>query len=347
LSCVAAQTLLQLAILRGLCGVFLSGVFPVATTLASEFLPTRLRARSLSLLIAGYVAGASGGGAVAAFLIGDYGWRGGFWLGGLLPLACVPIFLLALPESVQFRARRNPRDPMIARTLMRLAPGERFDGSDTFIAEAKEPSSAKPDLLRVLKEGRVIPTFLLWGAFFLAMGNGALVSSWLPTFFKVLDGISVQRFGHVLILGSIAAVGGTLLIGILLDRMRPTTVMMLCYLLDAAALFCVGLLSFGGPPFLFAFFVMYACMFAGTAGLMTISTSFYPPAIRATGFGWTIAAGRFGSIAGPLMGGAVLTAGLSLQQTVSLIAIPPLGVVLLLFLFRRFTVATQNSRIAG
>jgi len=129
----------------------------------------------------------------------------------------------------------------------------------------------------------------------------------------------------------------------LLDRYRPPTVMMCVYALDAAALVFIGSLPFATPAFMAALFVMYACMFAGTAGLMIISTAYYPPAIRATGFGWSIAAGRFGSIVGPLLGGLILVRGLSLPQIYLLVAVPPLIVVLLILTFRICTHAMQHA----
>jgi AAHS family 4-hydroxybenzoate transporter-like MFS transporter len=346
IACALSQNLYELAALRGLSGIFLSGVFPIATTLTSEFAPKKMRARFLSLLIAGYVAGAAGGGAIAAFMIDSYGWQGGFWLGGLVPLACVPLFFLLLPESIQFRTRANGRDPAIARALRRLVPDLVFDGSEMFLADAAAVPSTRGKIGDVLRGGRALPTFLLWCTFFLAMGNGALVSSWTPTFFKAMAHVSVQEFGRVLIWGSAAAVIGTLIVGMLLDRYRPPTVMMCVYALDSAALVFIGSLPFATPAFMVALFVMYACMFAGTAGLMMISTAYYPPSIRATGFGWSIAAGRFGSIVGPLMGGVILVRGLSLPQIYLLVAIPPLIVVLLILAFRVCTNAVQHAPVA-
>jgi AAHS family 4-hydroxybenzoate transporter-like MFS transporter len=343
LASALSQSLYQLALFRGVSGIFLSGVFPIATTLTSEFAPKHVRARFLSLLIAGYVAGAAGGGAVAAFMIDSYGWQGGFWVGGFIPLLCVPLFLLFLPESIQFRARSNGRDPAIARALKRLVPGITFDGDEVFLADAAAALSTRARIGDVLRGGRALPTFLLWFTFFLAMGNGALVSSWTPTFFKAMGHIPVQEFARVLILGSIAAVLGTLAVGMLLDRYRPPTVMMCVYAVDAAALVFVGALPFASPLFLAALFVRYACMFAGTAGLMMISTAYYPPAIRATGFGWSIAAGRVGSIVGPLMGGVILLHGLSLAGTYMLVAVPPLAVVMLILSFRICTRAPQHG----
>jgi MFS family permease len=46
--------------------------------------------------------------------------------------------------------------------------------------------------------------------------------------------------------------------------------------------------------------------------------------MRSTGVGWQFAAGRFGSILGPIIGGRLLAANISVQLLFMLIAIPTL-----------------------
>ena len=48
-------------------------------------------------------------------------------------------------------------------------------------------------------------------------------------------------------------------------------------------------------------------------GINALSALTYPTAMRATGAGWALGAGRAGAIIGPLLGGALLTLGLRPQ----------------------------------
>jgi len=50
------------------------------------------------------------------------------------------------------------------------------------------------------------------------------------------------------------------------------------------------------------------------AGINSLSAPTYPSAIRATGAGWALGAGRIGSIAGPLLGGLLLGFGFRPQK---------------------------------
>jgi len=55
-----------------------------------------------------------------------------------------------------------------------------------------------------------------------------------------------------------------------------------------------------------------------------ISAQLYPQHMRGMGVGWQFAAGRFGSILGPIIGGRLLAANVSVQLLFMLIAIPTL-----------------------
>jgi len=339
LATTASRTLWELAVLRGVSGFFLSGIYPVATTLVSEFAPKRWRAAFLSILLTGFVASATAGGAFAAILVAAQGWQIAFWLGGFVPLLMLLPLAFFLPESVQFRARRNANDPSIAATLNRLSSAANIPADATFLAAT--PGQGAASWLDVISGSRRLPTFLLWLIFFLAMGNGALVSSWLPSVFKATQGVPIERFAQFMLLGSVTAILGTLCIGFLVDRYRGSLVMMTCYVLNAAMLLGLGLFPFGTALFTVALSLVYLSGFAGTAGLMAIASAFYPSEVRATGFGWCVAAGRLGSIAGPLLGGYLLVTNLSTTQIFTVIAAAPLVVATFLFLFSLVSLKTQ------
>jgi MFS family permease len=62
----------------------------------------------------------------------------------------------------------------------------------------------------------------------------------------------------------------------------------------------------------------------GQQNAPAISVQLYPQRMRSAGVGWQFAAGRFGSILGPIIGGRLLAANISIQLLFVLIAIPTL-----------------------
>jgi AAHS family 4-hydroxybenzoate transporter-like MFS transporter len=62
----------------------------------------------------------------------------------------------------------------------------------------------------------------------------------------------------------------------------------------------------------------------GQQNAPAISVQLYPRHIRSAGVGWQFAAGRFGSILGPIIGGWLLSANVPISRLFMLIAIPAL-----------------------
>ncbi len=55
-----------------------------------------------------------------------------------------------------------------------------------------------------------------------------------------------------------------------------------------------------------------------------MAVQLYPRRMRAAGAGWQFAAGRFGSILGPIMGGVLLYSGITYEMLFVLVALPAL-----------------------
>ena len=70
-------------------------------------------------------------------------------------------------------------------------------------------------------------------------------------------------------------------------------------------------------------------------GINSLSGLAYPPAIRATGAGWALGAGRIGTISGPLLGGLLLSLGFRPQNMFLAAAIPAFGATLLMAILGR------------
>jgi len=82
----------------------------------------------------------------------------------------------------------------------------------------------------------------------------------------------------------------------------------------------------------------------GTAGAIALSATIYPTTIRSTGIGWGMAMGRFGQIVGPLIAGALLSAGWTASGIMTVIACGGLIAALFIVLFRAWLVRRGNGR---
>ena len=294
-----------LLLVRFLTGLGLGGAMPNAVAMTSEFSPHRRRATMVMIMFCGFSIGAALGGLLAAALIPQFGWRSVFIVGGVAPLLLVPILALRLPESVRFLALTGQANARVAELLASINPKAAFAPATQFVVH--EPGLAGMPVLHLFKkEGRTLPTLLLWVVFFMSLLDLYFLSNWLPTVLNDL-GASVSSAA---VIGSMLQVGGvvgTFALGSVIDRFSFRALALVYF----AAVFAVGAIGQLGHSVALVTMAIFAagfCIVGGQIAANALTAGFYPTSVRSTGVGWALGIGRIGSIIGPLVGGALLTA---------------------------------------
>jgi AAHS family 4-hydroxybenzoate transporter-like MFS transporter len=298
------QDVNSLLAIRFLTGLGLGGAMPNAIALTSEFNPRRRRATMVMIMFAGFSIGAALGGLLAAALIPQFGWRSVFIVGGIAPLLLVPILVLRLPESVRFLALTGRANERVAELLASIAPKAALAPSTRFVIH--EPGLAGVPVLHLFRDRRTPTTLLLWVVFFMSLLELYFLSNWLPT---VLNDLGASVSAAVAI-GSLLQVGGVVgvfTLGSIIDRFSFRALTLVYFI----AVFAVGAIGQLGHSVVFvsmAIFVAGFCIVGGQTAANALAAGFYPTSVRSTGVGWALGIGRIGSIVGPLIGGALLTA---------------------------------------
>lgn len=340
---VWAQTVTQMAILRGLSGIFFSAMLPIGLALLSEMTPRKWRAFFMAMALVLFSAGNAASG-VIALLHKQYGWEIGFLVGGLLGFLALPLLLL-VPESLAFRTRRNAADPKIAETVRTMDPAA-LGGGEAFHYGAARPPAQKFGPLALLQPPYFLQTVLLWIACFLSLGNIALLTNWMATFFQELGGIPLEQFAVSAMISFAGGATGTLIMGYLMDRVNPYWLIVAFFLVEAVALYTLGQVPFTSGLFLGALITWNFTQVGGQTGINNLATLSYPPEMRSSGIGW---AGGWGRIAGiaiaPFAGAAALRMELPLSTIMSGVALLAVGVALLIALLGIFAPAVGLKRV--
>ena len=191
-----------------------------------------------------------------------------------------------------------------------------------------------------------LQTILLWIACFLSLGNIALLTNWMPTFFQELGGIPLEEFAVSAMISFIGGATGTLIMGYLMDRMNPYWLIFGFFLVEAVALYTLGQVPFTSGLFLGALITWNFTQVGGQTGINNLATLSYPPEMRSSGIGW---AGGWGRIAGiaiaPFAGAAALRMELPLSTIMSGVALLAVGVAVLIALLGVFAPASGLRRV--
>jgi AAHS family 4-hydroxybenzoate transporter-like MFS transporter len=298
-----ADSLTSLMVLRFLTGLGLGGAMPNSIALTAEYGPKRRQATMVMVMFCGFPLGASFAGFVSAYLIPAFGWRSVLYLGGALPIALVPLLLAQLPESIRHLVLQGNQAGRIAGILSRINSSLAFpDGTRFTIGEGHGRGVPVGHLLR---EGRAVPTVLLWIVFFMSLLNIFLINFWLPTLTHDA-GIALAIANMATGLFQAGGVVSTLIGGRAVDAYGAYRILTPAYFFAGLSIATLGFVVHSAPLLLIAATVAGFCLIGGQTGVNALASTFYPTFIRSTGVGWALGIGRIGSIAGPAVGGILI-----------------------------------------
>jgi AAHS family 4-hydroxybenzoate transporter-like MFS transporter len=296
----ATDSLVMLSTLRFFTGVGIGGGFSGAAALAGDYAPHRLRATMIMATFTGAPLGGFLGGQIVALLLGDFGWRMIFVLGGLFPLILVLLLALWLPEAPRLLAARQTLSRRDAGLLQQLGitPG----GADTVDVARGNP-------VRLLfQQGYALQTVLLWIIFFCSLLNLFLFAYWMPTVLNLI-GMSPQQAVFASSLRDFGAIFAAVYLGLAIDRIGPERTLALHYAMGAVFIAVIALVALPYAILCVTTFLAGMTITGSQTGANGTCGKLYPARMRTSGLGWAFGIGRLGAIAAPVLGGYLLALG--------------------------------------
>jgi MFS transporter, AAHS family, benzoate transport protein len=275
LACAFARDPVTFGVLRFVAGLGLGGVLPIALALVNEHAATGRGGSATTVLMTGYHVGAVLTALLGIVVIGPWGWPAMFVIGALPALVLVPLMLRYLPESAAFERERAPRNPV----------GPLFRG------------------------GFARATLAFWVTSFMGLLLVYGLNTWLPAIMQAA-GYELSAGLALLLTLNVGAVLGLLVAGQVANRIGIGRAAVAWFV--AAALF-LALISIRLPGVAVYAGVLLAGVFVFSSQVLVYAyvSHLYPAAVRATALGSASGVGRLGAIVGPLIGGALLGAGVA------------------------------------
>jgi AAHS family benzoate transporter-like MFS transporter len=338
-ACAFADTPLVLGALRFVVGVALGALVPNFMALTGELSPTKSKAFFVATVSAFYAVGGVGAALLAIYIEPVLGWRGVFYVAGL-SILLVPVVLKHLPESPEYLALVGQRERLDA-VMKQIEPS----WSPNTVIALPAPSSGKSRIAQLFTHGNALATSLMWVFFIMTMVLSYALNTWLPKLMQNA-GFELGPAMWTLVILNAGGLFGSIAGGWIAGRTsyRKT-------LVGYFALAIVSLVLLSIKPNAFMLNVLLFTAGAAVIGILAIihafAVEFYPVHIRSTGVGWATGTGRIGAIAGPILGGALVAAGLPLQMNFVLLTIPAvLGVTAVIIVTaRRFkSAATKGEK---
>lgn len=331
--------------LRVLACIGLGIVLPVSMTLVADWAPAARRAQMVAIVFAGAAVGSILGAYLAATLIPAFGWQTMIVVAGLLPLLVVPFYARLVPEPPTNLVKRGRPSSEILRSLSVIA-------ADTTTVDTTEATSL--DLARrrlfavVFSRALIVTTSLIWALTILGQALLILVLQYLPILLQQPTpgpGLNTTQSGLIVAMWGWGSLIGLVLVSFAMkwcDRFLTGVI--------GATLTIIGSLTIAVSGFdylgLMIALLLTGMAFASLPSVVNaITTIAYPVEIRATGVGSASFAGRFGGMAGALIGGLLIAAGFGLQAIFAVLTIP-MAITILGFLGLRAD-SRRRSRLSA
>ncbi len=306
---LAATNLIQFAALRFLTGMGLGGLIPNVVALVAEAAPKRRRGMFVVIVNFGIPAGISLPGLVAAALVPSYGWPVLLLAGGVLPLAVAALVAASTAESVQYLVQRGGRKDRVRQMLATIRPD--LPAGAVRLQPRVGAPAASSSARTLFAGGLAIITPLLWVALAANQMANFFSLTWLPTLLQSA-GATTSQAGVNASLFSMGGIAGGLCLTVIVDRLGVMPMLVL-FLVGIPLMAAIG---HSLPPDAAAA-VIAGAGFCVTGVNFTMGATLgviYPTSVRAMGTGWCQAMGRLGSLAAPMIGGALIGLNLPFQD---------------------------------
>jgi AAHS family 4-hydroxybenzoate transporter-like MFS transporter len=271
-----ATTIPAFLILRFLTGFALGACLPNVSALSAELAPAGMRATIMSVVSAGIPLGLALAGILTPFVVTLGGWQGLFIVPGLFA------------------------------ALLALALGFTLRGG---VPKAERDRSKVPqfELFRA-------PWLLPFAVFAAILGFNAmnlyLLNSWMPTVLPQA-GFSLDDAASLSGVVQLAGLGIGVLASIGVDRWRPGPTLIIMFGLMTLSFLAVGATTPDASRWMWLLMVGVGGSAAGGMALPALCAYLVPPRLLSTAIGVGVLVARIGAMAGPLLGQAMLNAGVA------------------------------------
>lgn len=283
----------QLAIWRIASGLGMGALVPLAIAIAAEAAPESRRTLVVTFIVLCTALGSFASGIISPFLDDNFGWQGIFGVGAIMPILASALFFLLRNKNIQPQeiSDRKPAKNMVGAVL---------------------------ELFAAPYTGR---TILLWITFFISFFATYSLISWLPSLLVDAGWArgEAQRAAGIMAMGSIL---GGLGLAWAADKGRGIEALCIAFTLGAAAFAGIATEPTSKPIWQLLIFTVGAGAIGSQLALGSLASTFYPAEIRATGLGWSSGMGRTGSIFGPIILAAMVSANFTPSDVIGSLAIP-------------------------
>jgi len=301
-----ANTPEMLIALRLIGGLAIGGLLAPAWSINIEAMPAGAKARAVTIIMLGFSFGGAMAGQVTNWLAPQYGWEGVFFFCGAATGVLALALFFTMPESARWMAAKGKPASEVIPVLGRFDPSLANKGytAITLSDERDLGSKVSPwaKSAELFRGTLAVITPLIWITYFFSSFAIYLKASFGVLFMEELGIERAMAANLASIGGMIGAIGGVLLLWAT-EKRGPAWIAIAPFLGVPLALWIGSGILLDGPLFIPVILIGSIMIGTGHAAVISITSIYYPSAVRSTGGGWASFMAKFAAVAAPILGG--------------------------------------------
>jgi AAHS family 4-hydroxybenzoate transporter-like MFS transporter len=295
----------MLIVLRFMGGLAIGGLLAPIWSLNIESMPAGKKATAVTIIMLGFSAGGAAAGQVTNFVAPGYGWEAVFWVSGAATLALAVVLQFTLPESVRWMVAKGKPAAEVLPLLSRYDPGVGQAGyTELVLPDERKTSGESPwaKSAALFRGALIFITPVIWFTYFFSTFAIYLKSAFGVLFMETLGIERTTAADLASINGLLGAIGGVILL-MYTEKRGPIWIALAPLVgVPLALLIGSGLID-GGPLFIPVILLGGITIGVGHAAVISMTSLYYPSAVRSTGGGWASFMAKLAAVAAPIVGG--------------------------------------------
>ena len=301
-----ANTPEMLIVLRLIGGLAIGGLLAPAWSINIESMPAGKKARAVTIIMLGFSAGGAAAGQVTNWLAPQYGWEGVFFFCGAATGVLAIVLLFVMPESARWMTAKGKPAAEVIPVLSRFEPGVANAGYTRVVLSDERDLSDRVSpwakLAELFRGSLAYITPIIWFTYFFSSFAIYLKASFGVLFMEELGIERAMAANLASIGGLIGAIGGVLVLWFT-EKRGPALIAIAPLLGVPLALWIGSGILLDGPLFVPVILLGGIMIGTGHAAVISITSIYYPSAVRSTGGGWASFMAKFAAVAAPILGG--------------------------------------------
>ncbi|MXO59839.1 MFS transporter [Altererythrobacter salegens] len=294
----------MLIVLRLFGGLAIGGLLAPAWAINIEAMPNSYRATAVTIIMLGFSVGGAAAAQTTNLIAPTYGWEGVFFFAGAATGLLAVVLQFTMPESARWMVAKGKPAAEVLPLLSRFDPGVGQEGYTELVLsdERKQGGSSPWAKSAALFKGQLAwITPIIWVTYFCSSFAIYIKASFGVKFLQVLD-VPVDTARDLSSIGGLIGAVGAVFLLMFTERKGPIWIAAAPLLgVPLALLIGTGAVPVGGEAFIAVIMLGMITIGVGHASVISITSIYYPSAVRATGGGWASFMAKFAAVLAPII----------------------------------------------